>query len=185
MKWVCSRGEDGRTGLRTGGRGVPSLPRGDRQVSGPWETTRHPDAARRQRRAGQKTKSCMCPCGPRWRSGRLRAEGRAGRAPRSSGEFPEGLLSRSPSRGNFGGATCVRCHAGARGGGGLPRSGRAGERVREAASWGPGASAPAPDAATAEGPGERGPEFLAGYPRPGVASGRSVDSPLKSNCCHV
>lgn len=127
MKWVCSRGEDGRTGLRTLGRGVPSLPRGDRQVSRPWETIRHPDAARRQRRAGQKTKSCMCPCGPRWRSGRLRAEGRAGWAPRSSGEFREGLLSLSPSRGNFGGATCVRCHAGARGGGRLPRSGPAGE----------------------------------------------------------
>lgn len=112
---------------RTLGARGPDFSRTDRQVGRPWETIRHPDAARRQRPAGQKTKSCMCPCGARWRSGRLRAEGREARAPRSSGEFREGLLSLSPSWGNFSGATCVRCHTGARGGGGLPRSGRAGE----------------------------------------------------------
>lgn len=43
-----------------------------------------------------------------------------------------------------------------------------GGRAREAASRGPGASAPAPGAATAEGPGERGPEFSARYQRPGA-----------------
>lgn len=43
-----------------------------------------------------------------------------------------------------------------------------GGRTGKAASWGPSASAPALDAATAEGPGERGPEFSAGYPRPGA-----------------
>lgn len=49
----------------------------------------------------------------------------AGRALLSSGEFREGLLSLGPSRGNFGDATCARCGAGARGGGGvLPRGGR-------------------------------------------------------------
>lgn len=43
-----------------------------------------------------------------------------------------------------------------------------GRRAREAVSWGPAASAPAPHTATAQGPGDCGPEFLAGYPRPGA-----------------
>ena len=88
-----------------------------------------------------------------------------GRAPLTSGEFREGLLSLSPSRGNFVGGARMRCHAGARRGGVLRApGGRAGRRR----SRGPRASARASRAATAEGPGERGPDFLARYPWSGA-----------------
>lgn len=100
------------------------------------------------------------PAGARGGCGRRAV--RAG-PPEVRATFGEGLLSLGPSRGNFSGATWVRCHAGARGGGGLPRSGRAAEGGREAASRGPGASTPA----MAGGPRERGPAFLAGYPAAG------------------
>lgn len=157
-------GRQPRGGLGSGlsGCGVRSPPRGDRQVSGPGKQSDILMLHVGSTGLDRKQRAACARAGPTGARGGCGRRGRAGRAPRSSGEFWEGLLSLGPSRGNFGGATCVRCHAGARGGGGLPRSGRAGGRGR----WHLGG--PAPGAASAEGPEERRPEFPARSPRPGA-----------------
>lgn len=133
-------GRQPRGGLGSGlsGCGVRSPPRGDRQVSGPGKQSDILMLHVGSTGLDRKQRAACARAGPTGARGGCGRRGRAGRAPRSSGEFWEGLLSLGPSRGNFGGATCVRCHAGARGGGGLPRSGRAGGRAREVASRGPG-----------------------------------------------
>lgn len=170
-------GEDGGTGSGLPGRRVRTLPLGDRQVSPPGKQSHAPDAARRQRPAGQKTKSCMCRCGPgrRWR----RPPGRPG--PPKFGRVSGGAFVPRPLAGKLWRRylCAVRCRS-------------AGGRRRASSRWategqqsGLGAGAGAPGAATAEGPGESGREGSARSPGPEPASGRSVDPPLKSNCCHV
>lgn len=160
---------------RAGGRG--SVRGGARSGASPgWASrvwplgnSRHPDAARRQRPAGQKTKSSMCPCGPRGRSGgRGRRPARAG--PPKFGRAPGGAFVRQPLAGKLWRSyLCeVPCWcAGRRRASALRAGGRAGEG---GSIWGPGALARAPGAAPAEGPGERGPELAARSPRPGACA---------------
>lgn len=140
-----------------------------------------PDAARRQRPAGQKTKSCMCPCGPRRLSGRPPGGGPCGPGPPNFGRVSRGAFVPQPLAGKLWrrcshevpcwcAESGVLCAPGGRGGGGLgtpalqhgrrgPRQPR-GREIVAPTSW----------------PVTRGPELV---------SGRSMDSPLKSNCCHV
>lgn len=124
-----------------------------------------PDAARRQRPAGQKTKSCMCPCGPRRRSGRPPGGRPCGPGPPNFGRVSRGAFVPQPLAGKLWRRCWCEVPCWCAGRRRAPRSGRAGRRRW---SRGPGASARAPSAATAEGPGERGPEFLARYPWPGA-----------------
>lgn len=145
-------------------RGPEPSPGGSSSVW-PWETIRHPDAARRQHRAGQKTKSCMCPCGPHRRSGRLRAEGPCGPGPSKFGRVLGGAFVPWPLAGKLWWrylCEVPRWCAGRRRASALRAGGRAGERGR----WHLGG--PAPGAASAEGPEERRPEFPARSPRPGA-----------------
>lgn len=117
-------------------RGPEPSPGGSSSVW-PWETIRHPDAARRQHRAGQKTKSCMCPCGPHRRSGRLRAEGPCGPGPSKFGRVLGGAFVPWPLSGKLWWrylCEVPRWCAGRRRASAL----RAGGRAREVASWGPG-----------------------------------------------
>lgn len=133
-------------------------------------------------RLDRKQRAACARAGPAGARGGRRAEGRAGPAPRTSGEFREGLLSLSPSRGNFGGAAGVRCHAGARGGGvlrapgGQGGGGGLGAPVLQHGRRVPRRPRGRESVAPSSWPVTRGPEPV---------SGRSVDSPLKSNCCHV
>lgn len=170
-------GEDGGTSPRLPGRRIRTLPLGDRQVSPPGKQSHAPDAARRQRPAGQKTKSCMCRCGPgrRWRRPPCRpGPPKFGRV--SGGAFVPRPLSGKLWRRYL---CAVRCRSA------WGRRRASSRRAAEGQQSGLGAGAGAPGAATAEGPGESSREGSARSPGPEPASGRSVDPPLKSNCCHV
>jgi hypothetical protein len=156
-----------RAGLGCGRSGRGSS--GGRRVSRP-ERSGVPDAARRQRPAGQKTKSCMCPCGPRgaWAAaerGVVRAGDPPNLGPVWGGAFvPQALAGKLWRR-----YLCeVPCWCVGRW-----RARRQGGPAAEASGWGL-------EGGWLVGLGLVSPFLVAQEP----ASGRS-GSPLKSNCCHV
>lgn len=125
----------------------------------------------------------MCPCGPPALGAAAWAEGRAGRRPSKFGRVSGGAFVPQPPRGEtlaallVRGAMLVRREAAC-----FPAPGvRAGEGGGSARRSSPGTGGCDGRGVRRAWPGLLGRFLVAGEP----VSGRSVGSPLKSNCCHV